>query len=751
MSRRPGLDRSALAALTVWHLQVAETAAALPDRSPVADVRALLGPGVPAGAVEDALPALARAGLVVVEHGQARHGRALDEIFPAPLGLPPRAAEVLAESTVAGLQEIAKHVGARPAGRKAEVLAAVTAALVDSERVRRAAARVPARLADGLRAAVAGTDDGADEDVFDLDRYRAQQSLTEWLVSHGLAVRLPWRQVVVPREVVLVLRGPDWHPDSTPTAPDVPTRSVDAEQVDRQAAASAVAAADLVDELLAACQSGPPALLASGGIGVREIRRLAKALSRDEQEVTLALEVAGAAHLLAEDAGVARPTGHWPAWRRQPAAERWCTLVETWWDLAYAPGVPQGAAGKPLPPLALVLPPGLPRDDVRERLLARLAGTPRTSGVVGPARLAERMVWEAPLTFAGDPAGGVASAWAGAAWLGLLAAGALASTGRALSDGGVPGLLEVARTVLPAPTEQATFQADLTAVVAGAPSASLRDLLDGAADVESRGAATVWRFGAGSVRRAFDAGRTAGDLLGALRRAAGRDLPQPLTYLVGDVARQHGRVRVSAVAACLVVDDAALGQELAAHRGLRALALRTVAPTVLVSPRPHEEVLTALRAAGYAPATDAAGPATVTRAAPTKPEPATGHRSAPARRPRTTPAPSAPPRAPAPRTAPARPARAVDPDPAVPGLVPGDGLARMLPRLVPVEVRVLTRALDEDEAVQIQYVDGSGRRTTRVVSELVLEPPFLLGWCHLREDERQFALARIEAVRPVPA
>ena len=67
-------------------------------------------------------------------------------------------------------------------------------------------------------------------------------------------------------------------------------------------------------------------------------------------------------------------------------------------------------------------------------------------------------------------------------------------------------------------------------------------MVEQAADVESRGTATVYRFGADSVRRALDAGTTADEC--TLEEASPNGVPQPLSYLVRDVARRHGLVRV---------------------------------------------------------------------------------------------------------------------------------------------------------------------------------------------------------------
>ena len=90
-----------------------------------------------------------------------------------------------------------------------------------------------------------------------------------------------------------------------------------------------------------------------------------------------------------------------------------------------------------------------------------------------------------------------------------MARGALSPLGRALLDGA--DLVAAADALVTAPAERATFQADLTAVVAGTPSAELNRLLGSCADREARGAASVWRFtpglGAPGARRGRVAAR----------------------------------------------------------------------------------------------------------------------------------------------------------------------------------------------------------------------------------------------------
>ena len=107
------------------------------------------------------------------------------------------------------------------------------------------------------------------------------------------------------------------------------------------------------------------------------------------------------------------------------------------------------------------------------------------------------------------------------------------------------------------------LQADLTAVAPGPLEPELARRLQLAADVESRGGATVYRFTARSVRRALDVGWTAAELHDVRRPTVSRTpVPQPLTYLIDDTARTYGTVRVGHAEAFLRADDEAALTEL---------------------------------------------------------------------------------------------------------------------------------------------------------------------------------------------
>jgi hypothetical protein len=343
--------------------------------------------------------------------------------------------------------------------------------------------------------------------------------------------------------------------------------------------------------------------------------------------------------------------------------------------------------------------------------------------------------------------------------LGALALGAVSPIGAALLADDAEALTDACRRLLPAASATARFGSDLTAVVAGTPSAYLLALLDSAADRESAGTASVWRFSPGSVRRALDAGLTPDALTADLAAVAVESLPQPLTYLIHDTARSHGRVRVVSAACVIHGQEPALLAELAAHRKLAPLGLRQLAPTVLISRTPPDKTLAALRAAGYAPIAEKPdGTVRIERAQhhraanPVPPPRLPGGRS----RTRQTAARTA--NAGTPADLPALAARLRGAPQDVPEPDPYDGrpyasdteeiIAGYARNLTFTDVRQLAHAVDERQAITIEYVATSGNATVRTLSRLELDAPYLHAWCHLREDERVFTISRIHGVMP---
>ncbi|WP_345607314.1 helicase-associated domain-containing protein [Pseudonocardia adelaidensis] len=626
----------ALLELSKPALQVAEALLALGGTAARHELHALLGATDTArvAAVDAAIDELIAMALAWPLHGRVRQVGGWGAISPDPLGLGRSARTLYARLTPEQLDRVGAHHGVHGLGRKG--IDAVVAVLTDQE---------------ALRARLSEADTGVAAAVRQLAWHGPRRSGVRFPepgephgVGHELAVQgwvvpTEWGIAEMPREVALAVRGPEYQAPFDAHPPHLATAPVEPAQLRAAGEHAALVALHSVRALVTLLGHSPLATVQGGGVGVRELRRAAKELGSDVTAVRLGLECAAAAGLvtLAREGdgrttsrrgyqppvGVAMPTDAVDEWLAAEPADAYARLLLAWWGLPMVPSLRVDESGRPAP--ALVRAYGHPEHvRMRSGALAALASLGEARGLVELGTLRELLAHRAPFDreLPGD-ADRLGATLAEAELLGLVATGALTPLGHDLlaavrTDRPERALRDALAGLLPAPTDTATFLPDLTALVTGVAAAPLTRLLDSSADPERRGIASVWRFTAASVRRALDAGHTADGLLAALAGAADRPLPQPLEYLVRDVARQHGQVQVCAVATCVRVADAPLGAELAAQRGLAPLGLRLLTDTVLVSDRPVADVLDALRSAGYSPVEQDSSGATVIARAPAR-------------------------------------------------------------------------------------------------------------------------------------
>lgn len=654
-----------------------------------------------------------------------------------------------------------------------------------------------------------------------------------WLLDRGLLLPASPTTVVLPREVALHLRGGRAHRTTQPLPPTVTTsRTHDPRSVDGAAAGQALAALTTVDELLTRWETEGPPVLRAGGLGVREVKRTAVALDVSEPVATFWIELAYAAGLLAADGEVAEryaPTPAFDEWRARPPEQRWATLVTAWLTATRVPGAvgTRDAKGRALTPLG----PGLDQPvapGVRRRTLELLAGL-EPGAVAEPAALLARLTWEQPLRVPEDLRTRLVD-WTvqEAELLGVTGRGAVPSFARELfpappefltgaSAAPSPGTadppgeavdgasaavwgpariggfdpapptaaewercVEAATTalapLLPEPVDHVLLQADLTAVAPGPLVRPLAALLNVVAEVESKGGATVYRFTPESVRRALDAGHSPAELHALLREHSRTPVPQPLGYLIDDVARRHGRLRVGSAAGYLRCADDALLTEILADRRAEGLGLRRLAPTVLATRSAPDVVLTRLREMGYAPAAESAeGDVVVAR-----PE---AHRAPP----RTPPEPvlDGPPVPDArlllsavrairagdragggepvgDRSAPGagrdgdgdRASAGLPPADDGPGRVPGAGSSARsrsgsgdLPRTGTADtLAALQYAALTGGTVRIGYVSAAGTASRRVIAPVRVEGGYVTGYDHTANEVRTYPLHRVTGV-----
>lgn len=367
--------------------------------------------------------------------------------------------------------------------------------------------------------------------------------------------------------------------------------------------------------ILETLAQAPAPVLRSGGLGVREIRRMVKQTGIDEARIGLIAEILTAARLV--DKGIPEPApdsdteDYWAptttsdAWDAAAPAKRWVVLARAWLDLDRFPWMigMRDANDKPL----VALSPDLRNlHAIRDRrAILELLGEFPTGTALSASDVSRILAWRQPRWRRHFRVEAVERTLVEAESVGLVARGALTSAGRALLHGNESGPADAEAAMasaLPAPVDHVLVQADLTVIAPGPLTPELQDRISLVADVESAGAATVYRISDTSVRRALDAGSTAAELQNLFTTHSRTPVPQSLTYLIDDVARRHGRLRVGMAQSFVRSEDPALLAEVLAAPVAGQLALRAVAPTVAISQAPLGEVLAQLRAAGFSPA-----------------------------------------------------------------------------------------------------------------------------------------------------
>ena len=435
------------------------------------------------------------------------------------------------------------------------------------------------------------------------------------LLARGLLVRVDAETVELPRQVGLALRGDRPLGTLSLDPPDLVTVDRGVDTVDGTAAVAALRALRQVEQLVAFWGTAPPPALRSGGLGVRELRRVAREVDADETTAALLVELAVAADLVAESDGVTPewvPTTAADVWAAAGPEQKWAKVARAWLELPRVPGIvgTRDDAGRPIAALADgPRRPTAPRD--RRRVLAGLAELPPGTAVGAAERgpsdaLADLLAWRAPRR--GGRLRDEVVRWtlAEATVLGLVALDALSTPGRTLLADPARAAAAL-RAALPDPIGHILLQADLTAVAPGPLEPALERDLGLVGEIESAGGATVYRFTEATIRRALDAGRTAAELHDLFATRSATPVPQGLTYLVDDVARKHGRLRGGAAASFLRSDDEVLIAEVLASAAAGQLELRRIAPTVAVSPLPLAELMDGLRSAGFTPAAEDQG------------------------------------------------------------------------------------------------------------------------------------------------
>lgn len=671
------------------------------------------------------------------------------EVLDAPAGLGPPASEAFRHHSAERLAELVQDAG----GQDGDTREALAALLGDQEVVGRLIDEVSPQARSALNELAWGPASGRVPNARREVRAATAASPIEQLLSRALLAATGEETVVLPREVALFLRGGRIHRDLSPCPPAIEGAPRDQRLVDRTAAGQAFTFTRAVEELCERWSVDPPGVLRGGGLAVRDLKRTATLLDLPEWVTGLIIEVSYSAGLVAASGAVDgdwMPTPGYDGWRVKATEDRWAMLATVWLTMDRVPGIIGERDERDR--LLNALHPDLRRPaaaEVRAATLAVLASAPPVAPTLEGVR--ERLAWEQPRRRGGHRDQLVEFTLREAEQIGVTGLGVLSGHGRALLPGGSGDLgasgggraapaARLLLPLLPEPLDHVLLQADLTAVAPGPLTGDLRRWLALAAEVESTGGATVYRFDELSIRRALDAGYGADELLALLERHSTTPVPQPLSYLVTDVARRHGRMRVGTASAYVRCDDPSLLDEVMADKRAIPLRLRRLAPTVIASKSSRPTLIDALRAMGHAPAAESLeGDVLITQ-----PDVHRTDGVQAARSPVTLGGPESDVVAAAVRAV--RAGDAAHQARRAPVAAPGGQVPRSP---ATATISALREAIRQGSQVWIGYLDSQGNATSRILEPARMEGGYLTAYDETRAAVHRFALHRITGIADI--
>jgi hypothetical protein len=679
-SSAPSISR-VLDGLNKWELQVLEILAVLPE--PVTTDSLLQVAGANARPVYEKLLALA---LLYIDEDEIRILNSVgDALGPEPAGLGP--------------------VG-----------------LGDRKRWQKKLEEAPAAAKAILDKLTWGPPRGTVSDV------KRPPSTVSWLLENQLLTPIDNHTVALPREVGIYLRGNRVHKENFDIPPNYSGKSFSQEDVDNAAIGAVIEILHHIEELLHFWAGEPAAALRSGGLGVREVKRACDELGLEEKYLIFIAELAYiSGYIGIHNEEEFLPTTAFDIWRNKSLEERWIEIAGNWLATSRVTGLVGKSERGYIAPLG----PEIDRSAIAHIKRLSLSLYAEISPVaVDIQKLAERITWERPRKAFGSHHDFVHWIAREAQWLGFSGRNALTTFGSALLHGKTD--VGVAK-LLPKEIDYILIQGDNTAIAPGPLQVDLAREMSLIANVESKGGATVYRLSEHSIRRALDNGRGSDEIKRFLAKISKTPLPQPLEYMITDIGKRYGILRVGiSLGSYIRCEDEALVAAILADKKLAHLQLRQLDAGVLMTEDDTHEAIDALVESGYFPALEDREGALIARKhdkarAKAKPRP--------------------------PRIAGDLPIPSADLiNVALRSLRAGDKAAahrKSAPVIIesPSEtMSTLTLAIKSKAAVSIGYADSDGGVSERVIEPIHLVGGILMAYDHGSDEVLRFSVSRISGV-----
>jgi len=423
-----------------------------------------------------------------------------------------------------------------------------------------------------------------------------------WLLEQKFLVPLDQRTVILPREVAIALRGGKIHKERFIKQPSLSGAKRDERQINLAAIANVSTVLRWVEELLNFWADEPADALRAGGLGVRDLKIISTHLGVDESCTAFVTELAYLASLISIDADDRiLPSNKFDIWLMHTPADRWQMLASQWLITSRVSGLVGRVEAKNVAALG----PELDRVNAA-RVRALTLDLLRENEGIAPEwnSFKEVLSWRAPVRRNSSLQDELAE-WTlrEAEWLGITGQGALSKFGTQFLDGDD---LSSINEDLPKTVDHILIQSDNTAIAPGPLEHEISQALAMMAEIESRGGATVYRFTESTIRRALDHGKTGDEIKTFLIKTSKTPMPQPLEYLIADVAKKHGKLRVGNTSSFIRCEDTALISQIMNDKKLEILALRRIAPEVVICDMDATDAMRLLRECGYLPAGESA-------------------------------------------------------------------------------------------------------------------------------------------------
>ena len=588
---------------------VVADALAIANPASAEEIDLLLGTDDVDGVVE-AFLRLQRRGVIVVEETVARPVGALDDLLHRPLGLGPSFVDLVDHVAPDVLEELARSLAVEGANKRSTTARAIAARLREPATLTRLLESSPTNTAELLDALVEKRSPAVGLPAGYLYRSMHLDDPLAWMLGQGILIAVSDGLAELPREIVMAARPNGLAPGAMLRPIDVrPVAGLDAQAVNAAGADQASRCLEGAEGILRMAGDGQIAVRKTGGVGVREVRRVAKLLDLDARDAGRLIELLYHARLINPVGSGLVATELAQTWWALSRSRRWLVLVRSW---VVSPSFLSRALsddgdGGTQPALGEVEPVAVA--EAGRQVVLDLVATLEPGQAYDPDQLTEAVVWRSPnLWGAGEPDPGTLVEWtfAEAALLGLTAVEGLTPALAALVADDQAELEVAAEATLGVDQSQFVLQSDLTAVALGPLEPVVAGRLAEMADRRSGLSIPTYRFTEGSIRRGLDRGWSAEAIEQFLVDHALSGLPQPLQYLLADVDRRYGTVRVLAASSVIVTTDEAAAVEIASTTRAARLGLRLVAPTVLVGPVEPHRMVEELRAEGLFPVLDGA-------------------------------------------------------------------------------------------------------------------------------------------------